>query len=293
MRTMLFFIVLFGIALGNSSPAWSEAPGSQPTALDVMEMFMANQGQLDSADIDALLGTAISSNMRIPAEHIGVAFYDTRTNEPLDPAKVREEMGPVRQDGAYQLLQMALQLGGGRLPLNEAQLEALMDAAFISSMRNPPEYISIEFYDRRTGPSGQGGGVSGRVPDSIQTEPEVGPEPSRAGDVDVPPQAFYDAGEIMDKALELGLDTTARKGSVLVPVLYWGREEDELARTFAEYYDELRSIGLYFSRANDPFSDMRRLSRDDDLQVYFGLAWVSGDEAAMQRLRRVFDDINP
>ena len=292
MRIVLFCSVLVGTILIITSLAWSETP-DQPTALDVMQMFTANQGQLDSAAIDALLGTAISANMRIPAEHIGVAFYDTRTNTPLDRAKVREEMGPVRQDGAYELLQMASQLGGGRLPLDKEQLEALMDAAFISSMRNPPEHISVEFYDRRTGPVGQGGGVSGRVPDRIRAVQEVSSESSPANDIDVPAEALYDAGKIIDKVLELQLDTTAREGSVLVPVLYWGRNEDELARTFAEYYDELRSMDLYFSRANDPFSDISRLPREDDLQVYFGLAWVSGDEDAMERLRQVFDAINP
>ncbi|WP_416885343.1 hypothetical protein [Marinospirillum sp.] len=141
---------------------------SAPSAFDGARLLMQSQGQLNSDVVQQIFGAGVEANMRIPPEHLGVAFYDRRTGGRLDPQEIREEMGPMRQDGAHEVFSMAEQLlgqAGSSLPLSQPQLHQLMDAAFIASMRNPPAHIDIEYYDLREGPAGRGGGISGRVPE--------------------------------------------------------------------------------------------------------------------------------
>lgn len=152
---------------------------SAPSVFDPARLLMQGQGSLSQGDIEEILGSAIAANIRVPAEHLGVAFYDTRSGRAFDRAEIRALMGAVRQDGAYELLAMVEQLTGGRLPLGLEQMQDLMDAAYLASMRNPPDYIDIEFYDRRTGPTGTGGGVSGSTPEWEPSAPSSSTNQSR------------------------------------------------------------------------------------------------------------------
>lgn len=147
--------------------AWV-ALNAQPGALDPAKVLIGEGASLQSEDVRQIFSLAFTANMRIPPEHLGVVFYDTRTGEELPHGEVRELIGPMRQEGALELMGLAFALAGGQYRLNSEQGAALMDAAFIASMHNPPKHISIEYYDLRLGPTGQGGGVSGRVPDSLE-----------------------------------------------------------------------------------------------------------------------------
>ena len=128
--------------------------GQQPSPFDAARILLQQQGQVDAETVTDIFAAGVTANMQIPPEYIGVAFYDERTGEPLDPQEIRALMGAVRQDGARELVEFALALAPGGLPLPPEQLEPLIDAAFIASMRNPPDHISIEYYDVRRGPTG-------------------------------------------------------------------------------------------------------------------------------------------
>lgn len=161
MMRMPSLVIAFLVGLAAGSPAFATSPqGVSPaTALDLVGVLTSG------GDYREILERSLTANTRVEPEHLGVAFYNTETGGRLDRNEIRELMGPVRQDGAYQLMALAVQFSGNSLPYNAEQLELLLDAAFMASMRRPPQHISIEYYDVREGPTGIGGGVSGRVPD--------------------------------------------------------------------------------------------------------------------------------
>jgi len=155
-----------------------------PTAFDTARLFAGMGNRLDQADIQALFGAGVTQNMRIPAEHLRVAFYDAETGERLDRHHMRELMGAAPHDGLVEGFFLADDLAPEGLPMAVPQLVALLDASYLASMRRPPA-IDVEFYDNRCGPRGlRGGGPSGRVPDepcqpNATTEP-VTPAPDEA-----------------------------------------------------------------------------------------------------------------
>lgn len=144
---------------------WAEAVRG-PTVFDAAKILIES-GPEAGENAGAIFNAAATAHMRIPPEHLAVVFYDTRTGRELDSEEIRELAGAVRQDSATVLFEMAAALGGERMPMGQEQLRRLLDAAFIASLRHPPEHISIEFYDKRVGPAGEGGGVSGRIPPQL------------------------------------------------------------------------------------------------------------------------------
>ncbi|SFC48100.1 hypothetical protein SAMN05660443_2808 [Marinospirillum celere] len=257
MQPIIFSVVLAtGLAL--SSPATASEP--PPTALDMAAILMQSQGQLDDDLIMELLTGGITANMRIPPEHLGVAFWDKRTGGRLDRQEIREEIGPVRQEGAFQLLEIAVSLGGERLALDQEQLELLFEAAFIASMRRPPEHIDIEYYDRRQGPSGQGGGVSGRVPETkakVQQPQITRPEGLPSSEQ-----------ELFNKLASLDLTLEQKDDHFLLPLLIWARDAEELETLFQEEITGLHELGLAFNQ----FTDSPVLETQGDWQILYALA---------------------
>jgi len=160
---------LAGPAQASQNPA--------PTALDVMALFMQGGTGVDPQQI---FEKGVLANMRIPPEYLRVAFMDTRTGRPISRDEIRHLLGQSRQDGAHQLLEMAAShftLPGG---LDPDHLIDLFDAAALASMRRPPQHVSIEFYDQRTGPEGsQRGGISGQTPDYVFTPQEGLQQPQK------------------------------------------------------------------------------------------------------------------
>ncbi len=173
-RTLLLFIFLSIFAFAN--------PTNKPPAhaFDIVSIFLKNGINIDSQAIEELLVASITANMNIEPQFLEVAFYDTRTNEALSRERVRELIGPIRQDGAFAMLQMAEQIAPNGLPMDRERIMALLDAAFIASMRNPPKHINVEFYDKRCGPTKQGGGISGSVPTQ-----RCQPQTTKWGDIDI------------------------------------------------------------------------------------------------------------
>ncbi|UCZ57303.1 hypothetical protein LGV61_03215 [Desulfurispirillum indicum] len=260
-----------------------------PSPFDAARILMESQGQLDGETIGRIFDAGVTANMQIPPRYIGVAFYDTRTGGQLDATEIRELMGALRQDGARELLMMA-QSFTGNLPMEAQTLSDLLDAAFIASMRNPPQHISIEFYDTRVGSSGQGGGVSGRTPEQVHREPA----PITEDESSIAPQeAWLEADELMALARELQLAITPKEESILVPVLLWGRTDAELHENLQELLKEMAEADLFMAHPDAPYSDVRKLERQDDLQVYFGLMYITGDQEILRLLQEVFPDINP
>lgn len=228
------------------------------TALDMAQILMQNQGRLDDSTVMALLSQGIESNIRVEPEHLGVAFWNSDTGNRLNPQEIRELIGPVRQDGAWQVLDMALSLGGDRLLLDQEQLRLLMDAAFMASMRQPPQHISIEYYDRREGPTGEGGGVSGSVP-----PPSGRPESLPSSEA-----------ELFAVFSELGFNVEDLSDLYLFPIVTWAQGAEALEARFEEDLVELYSLGLnLYELTDEPV-----IKQDDDWLVLYALGYFQTNE---------------
>ncbi|MFV8834930.1 hypothetical protein ACNSTU_08175 [Aquisalimonas sp. APHAB1-3] len=205
------------LGAGVTAVSASGAEDRPLTALGGVELLMSG------ADYEVILDHLLTANIGVEPEHLGIAFHNAETGERLDRQEVRELMGPVRQDGAYELLGLATEFTGGALPYTQAQLELLMDAAFVASMRQPPDHISVEYYDTRTGPTGVGGGVSGRVPERAESTPPE--EPARLS-----PESYRPAteAEVIAHFERLNVRVPQRPGYVVLPLMAGAADEDAL-----------------------------------------------------------------
>ena len=290
-RTLPLLLVIVG-----TTPLLDRAhaePPTSPTALDAARILVEQQGQLTRETIAALFGTAFAANMKVPPEHLGVAFYDQRTGNHLEPEEIRALMGGIRQDGAYELLDMVVPLLQGSVGLEVDQLRRLLDAAYIASMRRPPEHIDIEFYDRRTGPTGQGDGPSGRTPPRMHRE-EPAPTPSGGEEStngepqttaeELPPQLPRDKTALRDKLRSLGFQVEARPGTLLFPIIAWAREGEDLQAPLRQTMAELEASGLTFHEfATEPVAD-----HGDGWVVVYGLGFFSTDDAELRQELEAF-----
>lgn len=130
--------------------------------LDPMQLLL--QGG-DSHDVFA---AAIEARLGIPVEYADVVFWHSETGEEIPYSEIRNLIGPSRQDGVLELIMLAEALPGlaeGALPMDGPRLARMFDAAFLASMRRPPDTVAVEFFDTRVGPTGDlSGGVSGHSP---------------------------------------------------------------------------------------------------------------------------------
>ncbi len=259
---------------GASNPA--------PTALDMARILMEQGGAIDQATIDQLFSTGVEGNMRIPPEHLGVAFYDKRSGEPLDRNEIRELMGAGPQDGAHQLLEMASDLGGG-LPMENAQLRALLDAAFVASLRRPEDHFDVEFYDRRVGPTGRGGGVSGSTPNRVHAPApaeSVASERAETTHSSRYPPSLPDSLEALGvKLRSLGFEPQQRQGQMQIPVVVWGKQDEDFGKLADIAIAELADEGLVF----EEMPDDPRAVQDGEWIVIYGMAWFTAISPAIAR----------
>lgn len=264
-RTIVRAVLSASLVLAITGGGKVTADTRALTAIDMAEILMQSQGTLDQDTIVELLTGGITANMRVPPEHLGVAFWNSDTGDRLDRQEIRELVGPVRQDGVLQLLDMAMSMSGGRLVLDTEQLEPLLDAAFMASMRRPPEHISIEYYDRRQGPTGQGGGVSGRVPDGpvADVEPEPVPVP-QSPTLDEPASLPDSEAEFLERLNSFGFVLEERPGRYVHPIIFWTREADEMESLFNEQVVMLSELGFEF----DGLMDSEVVEDDDWVIVY-------------------------
>src|SRR5690554_109134 len=99
-----------------------------------------------------LFDQSAAAHMRIAMEHLEVRFSDRRTNTEISREAIEKILGQSRQDNAHDFIRQTLTRFS--LPyLNAEQIIDLFNAAALASMPSPPEYIAIEFYDARYGPS--------------------------------------------------------------------------------------------------------------------------------------------
>ena len=264
-------LALFSLLITLNSYADGEQ-SSAPGPLDAAGILLESGGSLNSELIGELFGTAFAANMQVEPEHLGIAFYDKRNGKPLDRREIRELMGAIRQDGAYEILELVAPLLAP-LGVDTQQLQSLLDAAFIASMRRPPGHIDIEFYDRRHGPSGRGGGISGSTPDPSRPRTRTEPEalPGRPAHLPADEQA------LVAKLNSLGLQAPAREGKLIFPLMVWGHKEDDFQALTEAYLEEARQLGLEFhGLASDPHEDHR-----DNWVVIYALGYFSTTDAEL------------
>jgi hypothetical protein len=274
MRSLLFLMIFF-VGLSLAAPA---GQSDRPTAFDAAEILSKNGGQLSHAAIKQIFSTAFGANMRIPPEHLGVIFFNRRTGKELDHAQVRELLGPVRQDGARELIEMAASLTDDQLPMEPDQLSLLLDAAFIASMRVPPKHIDIEFYDRRHGPTGKpDGGMSGRVPDEMTQSPLKSSQP-----VEDPYAALpTSAEELAMRVRAIGLKTPPKEEMVTFVVPLLGEDAASREKEMRDFNTFLKNDGIFIAQRGDRGIE----TLENGQQIRYQVVYLQGESEALARIR--------
>lgn len=269
----------------------SIAQARQLTPFDVAELLV--QG----ASADEIFQLAVGSTIRVEPEYLEVRFYNTDTNTELANDEIRALMGPLRQDGAYQVIEIALALSSNRLGLNQSQLEQLVDAAFIATMRRPPEHISIEFYDTRVGPSGAGGGPSGRVPNALYSEAEMKAADSQSESFN---QAIQESHELVASLLPatedelrnllrvLDIKTERRDGYIALPAMAAARSKDRLEHILNAKRTELEvQFGVYHIE----HIDWHMSEPSPGVFFMIEVGYYAGPAATLRELEREMDAV--
>lgn len=145
-----------------------------PTALDIMQIMSTYLG--GEVTPEKLFDVGVQSNMHIPMQHLQVRFTDTRNDTELSREEIAHILGQSRQNSAHDLILRTI--NAFVLPsISQEQLIDLFDAAALASMRKPPNYINIEFYDARLGAENTPmGGISGSIPNKVYN---LGEQPAK------------------------------------------------------------------------------------------------------------------
>lgn len=154
-----FSSLLLLLLLSHVSTLQAQQP---PTLQDLVPLLASG------ATSEEIFDQAVLAHMRVPLQHLGVNITDRRNGREISGDEVRHLLGQSRQDSAHQLIRQVF--SNFQLPgyPNAETLINLLDAAALASLRSPPPWLDIEFYDRRVGPNDQpGGGVSGRIPENV------------------------------------------------------------------------------------------------------------------------------
>lgn len=130
------------------------------TLLDPLQLLMQGSNSHD------VFSAAIEAQIGMSPDYADVVFWHSETGEVIPYSDIRNLIGPSRQDGVLELLILAEAMTGAQgLPVESGRLARLIDAAYLASMRRPPEHVAVEFFDTRVGPTGDlTGGISGHSP---------------------------------------------------------------------------------------------------------------------------------
>lgn len=277
--TILIYLVLAGSSVLPGLVQANKAEINEPAihAFDIMKLFIQ-----DPNDVNALFKGSFTSNMRMPPKYLGVKFYDERSQQEIDRQEIREELGAVRQDGAYALIEMVMRHLPASYGLTEQTLEDLVDAAFIASMRQPPKHISIEFYDTRVGPTGKGGGASGRTPVEIyQPEPTAKAEPdAHLDEQDISP--IDDSFEGLKAKYEsLNLELKHPENQIALPVYAYGKSEQALKTNLLFTLENMANV------LDLEFVDYgkRVFEQNGDYQVIYSVGYFKGDKEVLEEIK--------
>lgn len=141
---------------------WLLASAVSASPLDAARTLLGT-GTLDSEATEQIFHQALGANTQgIPLAHLDVVVWDARTGKQLGDRELANILGVTPRTGAAELLQMVQQMMG--LPIEQDRLMRLLDAAALASLRRPPDYLAVEFYDDRQGYQRDlTGGVAGKV----------------------------------------------------------------------------------------------------------------------------------
>ncbi|HEY9018997.1 hypothetical protein [Thiomicrospira sp.] len=256
-------------------PGLVQASNEPPRhALDIIQMFLQNPD-----DAAALFDGAVTANMRVPPKYLGVKFYDLRTGREMERQEIREELGAVRQDGAYELIRIAMQLIPASYELSEETLQDLMDAAFLASMRRPPKYISIEYYDTRVGASGKGGGVSGSTPLEIY-QPEMESAFNPDENIHSPIDESFEG--LKAKYQSLKLDLNHPENQVALPIYAFGKTKQALKTNLIFAIEDVATA------LDIEFVDygQREFEQSGEYQVVYAVGYFSGKPEVLEQLKQ-------
>lgn len=304
LRALILAAGLLASAPTLSAPA-DEAAAPPPTVLDLIPLL--HGGEAEPQELaDRLLAQGVLANMRVPPEHLRVAFTDSRTGEPLTRDDRRHILGQSRQDAAWQLIEQVFELFPVPGGFSTETLLDLFDAAALASMRRPPPYLQIEFYDERTGPGGSGrGGVSGEVPDFVY-QPEAGlqskdhaepaaPIPPPAEDTDRRRQALSDRVEawpeerFVRQLLDEGFRFSPRNDREFLTMYYnFASDPAELRESMRHDLRQLRqrlgrlgsALDYQLADRTDPFLHIVAGERWEDETFYAALVVMEGERPA-------------
>lgn len=258
-----------------SSGAQAENPTTggleiAPTPLDMMALMSTYLGGEVSAQ--QLFNMGVEANMRIPMEHLRVQFTDLRTGIGMSRNDIAAILGQSRQEWSHELLLRTMNtfvLPG----ITSEQLIDLFDAASLASMRNPPDYLNVEFYDVRLGVAElSDGGVSGSLPSKKHTPSEaleaVGNDWNDQTVID-----FFVANEQKFKPqdeFEFVLPYSAVAAS-LKDLNRVTREE------FALFLENEPELGVDFVNHNAPFFTQAAVGTEGDMRRYIGLLYIKAE----------------
>ena len=133
---------------------------AEPSLLEPLRLLMQGAGGHD------IFSVAFEAQIGIPPEYADVVFWDSNTGDQVSYGEIRDLVGPSRQDGVLEMMILAEAIvGTNALPVESGRLARLIDAAYLASMRRPPQHVAVEFFDTRVGPVGDlTGGISGHSP---------------------------------------------------------------------------------------------------------------------------------
>lgn len=168
------------------------------------------------------------------------------------------------------------------------QLIDLFDAAALASMRIPPNYIDIQFYDARLGANKAGdGGVSGSVPDKIYTpsEPTESDQPTNNGWDDLAVVDFFVANDKVfqpenDFEFVLPYSTVAKN---ITDLNQTARKD---LKQFLEFEPEL---DVDFTNKQTPFFIEAVVGTEGDMRRYIGLLYLkAGNKGKADKMREMY-----
>ncbi|OCL85405.1 hypothetical protein [Arcobacter porcinus] len=285
-----FSSLMLLLLLSHTSTLQAQQP---PTLQDLVPLLASG------ATPEEIFDQAVLSHMRVPLEHLGVNITDRRNGRVISRDEIRHLLGQSRQDSAHQLIRQVF--SNFQLPgyPNAETLINLLDAAALASLRSPPPWLDIEFYDQRVGSDGQpGGGVSGRIPEKIHQPDE---KPAEQQTLAAKKAEWNEERVARVFILRGNVFETEGRNDFLLPLLGVAASPEALWQQaqveFVELQQEQPEINLRVYNPQQPILDQVLLVEDGEQNLYALLVhFQSSDVELVKAARALFntsDDIEP
>jgi|SRR5690554_53092 len=284
LKTFTLALLLTASAGVYASTSETQDSKAAPTPLDMMSLMSTYLGGEVSAQ--QLFDLGVEANMRIPLQHMRVKFTDLRTGLEMTREDRAHILGQARQDWSHDLILRTLSTF--TFPgVNSDQLIDLFDAAALASMRLPPTYVDIQFYDERLGAEEAGeGGVSGRIPDTVYAPSKL-PEDEQVTHKDWTELTIVDYFIANEKTLHL-----QSLYEFVIPYSVVANDLAHLNQTVRADFKQLLEIeaGLDIDFANQkhPFFTQAAVGTEGEMRRYIGLVHLkTGDKEKAKEIREV------